>query len=44
MNARRVEKECAYSNLQEQRGCTVLWKLQRNKADEPHNEDMEKNN
>ena len=25
------------------RGCTVLWKLQRNKANEPHNEGMGKN-
>ena len=25
-------------------GCTVLWKLQRNKANEPHHEDMGKNN
>ena len=29
-----MEKECAYPNLYKQRGCTVLWKLQRNKANE----------
>ena len=27
-----MKKECAYPNLQKQRGHTVLWKLQRNKA------------
>ena len=29
--------------IYKQRGCTVLLKLQRNKANEPHNEDMGKN-
>ena len=33
-----MDKECAYPNIK-QIGCTVLWKLQRNKANEPHNKD-----
>ena len=38
-----MKKECACPNLQKQRGCTVLLKLQRNKANDPHNEGMGKN-
>ena len=43
MDARGMEKECAYPNLCKQRGRTVLWKLQRNKANEPYNKGMGKN-
>ena len=39
-----MKKECAYPNLLKQKGCIVLWKLQRNKPDEPYNDDMGKNN
>ena len=39
-----MKKKCAYPNLSKQRGRTVLWKLQMNKADEPYNKDMRKNN
>ena len=44
MNVRRMEKECAYPNLKEQKRRTVLWKLQMYKADKPHNENMGNNN
>ena len=39
-----MKKECAYPNLYKQRGRTMLWKLQRNTVNEPHNESMGKNN
>ena len=44
MDIRRTEKEYTYPNLSKQIGPIVLWKLQRNKANEPENEDIGKNN